>query len=183
MDLTPSSSNSNTNLTPSPSNNNVTCSNSNNNLAHINPKIIKHGEKILNKNDFFKKLMNLMNCEEFNDFYDSYFNDWSDIETIIFYIKLYKTIAYEYKNRFKEEICDELMTYMLYSVMSNTELRKLAFQKFRDLKENKNIDMEKNKEFRYLLDFSSYSIKRTKSQLTYINNEDNVSKLDELLKK
>ena len=178
MDLTSSNSNLNNN-----NNNNLTPSNSNNNLPHINPKIIKQGEKILNKNDFFKKLMGLMNCEEFKDFYDSYFNDWSDIETIIFYIKLYKTIAYEYKTRFNEEICDELMTYMLYSVMSNTAMRKLAFQKFRDLKESKNIDMEKNKEFRYLLDFSSYSIKRTKSQLTYINNEDNVSKLDELLKK
>ena len=93
-------------LTPS-NNNNLTPSNSNNNLTNINPKIIKQGEKILNKNDFFKKLMGLMNCEEFKDFYDSYFNDWSDIETIIFYIKLYKTIAYEYKTRFNEEICED----------------------------------------------------------------------------
>jgi len=43
--------------------------------------------------------------------------------------------------------------------------------------------MEKNKDFRYLLDFSKYSIVRTTSQLTYLNNNDNISKLDELLKK
>jgi len=153
----------------------------NNNLTIINPKIIKQGENILNKNDFFKKLMNLMNSGEFKDFYDSYFNDWSDIETIIFYIKLYKTIAYEYKTRFNEEINDELMSYMLYNVMSNEQTRKLALEKFRDFKEHKSIDMEKNKDFRYLLDFSKYSIVRTTSQLTYLNNNDNISKLDELL--
>jgi hypothetical protein len=155
----------------------------NNDLSLVNNKIIKEGENILNKNDFFKKLMNLMNSGEFKDFYDSYFNDWSDIETIIFYIKLYKTIAYEYNNRFNEEINDEIMSYMLYNVMLNEQTRKLALEKFRDFKEHKNIDMEKNKDFRYLLDFSKYSIVRTTSQLTYINNNDNISKLDELLKK
>src|SRR5210317_1643516 len=79
-------------------------------------KVKKEGEKILKKNDFFRKLMNLMNSTEFNDFYDSYFKDWSDIETIVFYIKLYKTIDYEYNRRFNEEISDEIMTYMLYNV-------------------------------------------------------------------
>ena len=162
---------------------NLVPSNSNSDLTKINNNIIKQGENILSKNNFFKKLMNLMNSGEFKDFYDSYFNDWSDIETIIFYIKLYKTIAYEYKNRFNEEINDELMTYMLYNVMSNDQTRKLALEKFRDLKDHKNIDMNKNKEFRYLLDFSKYSIKRTTSQLTYIVNNDNISKLDDLLKK
>ena len=123
-----------------------------------------------------------MNSIEFKDFYDNYFKDWSDIETIIFYIKLYKTISYEYTSRFNEEISDEVMTYMLYNVMSNTETRKLALEKFRDLKEHKNIDMNKNSDFRYLLDFSNYSIKRTTSKIAYLSNEENINKLDELLR-
>ena len=116
-------------------------------------KVKKEGEKILKKNDFFRKLMNLMNSTEFNDFYDSYFKDWSDIETIVFYIKLYKTIDYEYNRRFNEEISDEIMTYMLYNVMNNTDTRKLALEKFRDFKDHKNIDMSKTAELRYLFDF------------------------------
>ena len=149
----------------------------------VNEKITKEGKKILDKNNFFKKLMNLMNSTEFTDFYDEYFKDWSDIETIIFYIKLYKTISYEYTHRFNEEISDEVMTYMLYNVMSNKETRKLALEKFRDLKENKNIDMNKNSDLRYLLDFSNYSIKRTTSKIAYLNNEEHINKLDELLLK
>lgn len=140
-------------------------------LSIVNTKISHEGEKIINKNDFFKKLMKLMNSDEFNDFYDSYFKDWSDIETIIFYIKLYKTIAYEYNQRFNKEISDEVMTYMLYNVMNNTPTRKLALEKFRDFKDNKNVDMNKNSDLRYLLDFSNYSIKFTTNKLDYIENK------------
>jgi len=74
------------------------------------------GKNIIYKNDFFKKLLNLMNSDEFTDFYSSYFHDWSDIETIIFYIKLYKTIEYEYSIRFNASISDEIMAYTLYNV-------------------------------------------------------------------
>jgi hypothetical protein len=144
-------------------------------------KVKQEGEKILKKNDFFRKLMNLMNSAEFNDFYDSYFKDWSDIETIVFYIKLYKTIDYEYSRRFNEDIDDEIMTYMLYNVMNNNETRKLALEKFRDFKDHKNIDMSKTAELRYLFDFSNYSLKRTTSQLTYVCNDESVKKLNEIL--
>ena len=54
------------------------------NLIKTTNVIETKGKEILKKNDFFKKLINLMNSHEFNDFYESYFNDWSDIETIIF---------------------------------------------------------------------------------------------------
>ena len=117
-------------------------------------KQIKEGEEILKKNEFFDKLIKLMNSNEFVDFYDSYFKDWSDIQTIVFYIKLYKTIEYEYKRRFDNDIPPEIMTYTLYNIISTKELRKFALEKFSDFKESKNIDMKKNEEFRYLLDFN-----------------------------
>ena len=148
------------------------------NNTKVNNRVIQEGKKILHKNDFFRKLMNLMNSKEFNDFYDSYFKDWSDIETIVFYIKLYKTIDYEYTRRFNEEINDEIMTYMLYNVMNNNDMRKLALEKFQDFKDNKNIDMDKTSELRYLFDFSKYSLKRTTSQLNYVSTEKSIDELN-----
>lgn len=117
-------------------------------------KQIKEGEEILKKNEFFDKLIKLMNSNEFIDFYDSYFKDWSDIQTIVFYIKLYKTIEYEYKRRFDSDIPQGIMTYTLYNIINTKELRKFALEKFSDFKESKNIDMKRNSEFRYLLDFN-----------------------------
>ena len=148
------------------------------NNTKVNNRVIQEGKKILHKNDFFRKLMNLMNSKEFNDFYDSYFKDWSDIETIVFYIKLYKTIDYEYTRRFNEEINDEIMTYMLYNVMNNNDMRKLALEKFQDFKDNKNIDMDKTSELRYLFDFSKYSLKRTTGQLNYVSTENSIDELN-----
>tara|TARA_B100001175_G_C19294428_1_gene535111 strand:- start:297 stop:722 length:426 start_codon:yes stop_codon:yes gene_type:complete len=115
---------------------------------------LKEGEDILKKNEFFDKLIKLMNSNEFIDFYDSYFKDWSDIQTIVFYIKLYKTIEYEYRRRFDSDIPPGIMTYTLYNIINTKELRKIALEKFTDFKESKNIDMKKNSEFRYLLDFN-----------------------------
>ena len=119
-----------------------------------NSNQVKEGEDILKKNEFFDKLVKLMNSNEFVDFYDSYFKDWSDIQTIVFYIKLYKTIEYEYKRRFDSDIPSGLMTYTLYNIINTKELRKIALEKFNDFKESKSIDMKKNEEFRYLLDFN-----------------------------
>tara|TARA_A100001015_G_C14471227_1_gene511812 strand:+ start:42 stop:461 length:420 start_codon:yes stop_codon:yes gene_type:complete len=115
---------------------------------------LKEGEEILKKNEFFTKLIALMNSNEFIDFYDSYFKDWSDIETIVFYIKLYKTIEYEYRRRLDTDIPQGIMTYTLYNIINNNEMRKIAIKKFSDFKDHKTIDMKKNEDFRYLLDFN-----------------------------
>ena len=116
--------------------------------------LTEKGSEILKKNEFFEKLIKMMNSIEFLDFYDNYFKDWSDIETIIFYIKLYKTVEYEYRRRFNNDISPELMAYSLYNILNTKELRKFALEKFRDFKELKHVDMSKNEEFRYLLDFN-----------------------------
>ena len=126
------------------------------NLIKTTNVIETKGKEILKKNDFFKKLINLMNSHEFNDFYESYFNDWSDN----------KTIDDEYSRRFEDDISDEAMTYTLYNVMNNTSMRKMALSKFSDFKQSKNIDMKQNKEFRYLLDFSNVLVQpTTRSQI------------------
>jgi hypothetical protein len=51
------------------------------------------GKKILKDNQFFKDFTNLMRNNEFKQFYQNYFKDWSDIQTMIFYMKLYTTIV------------------------------------------------------------------------------------------
>lgn len=96
----------------------------------------KEGTKILETNKFFHDLCDIMKSSEFMRFYDKYFNDWSDIQCMIFYMKLYSTIKYEYYNRFNKIISDSLMTYMLQKIMSNADTRQFAINLFNDYKEN-----------------------------------------------
>lgn len=108
------------------------------------------GSKILQTNSFFQDLCRLMKNNDFRTFYDKYFNDWSETQVMIFYMKLYSTIQYEYQKRNSNEISDELMTYMLHKIMTTTDTRKYAFELFQNYKE---VDHNKTQEFRNLLTF------------------------------
>ena len=110
----------------------------------------KKGSKILQSNGFFQDLCSLMKNNEFRHFYTTYFNDWSEIQCMIFYMKLYSTIQYEYSKRYNEEITDTLMTYMLHKIMTTSETRKYAFDLFQNYKD---IDHKQTQEFRNLLTF------------------------------
>lgn len=115
---------------------------------------IKKGSKLLNENNFFKDFINLMRNVEFNDFYKKYFQNWSDIETMIFYMKLYKAIEYGYNSKFYSNIDDELMTFTLHKVMTTTKLRKTAIKLFREFKET---SLDEKDIFCKLLDFTAIS--------------------------
>jgi len=104
--------------------------------THVSDKIMKSsGSRILQKNNFFSDLVNLMENKEFKFFYEKYFNDWTDIETMIFYMKLYQSITNEYYERFEKEISKEIITYMMQKIMSNENMRKVAIYCFRKYKD------------------------------------------------
>ena len=105
-------------------------------------EIERKGGKILSENKFFSDLCSLMKNVEFLKFYDEYLKDWSDIQCMIFYMKLYTTIDYEYTSRFNSKISDEVMTYTIKQIMENRDTRRYAFDLFKDFKDisHKNTD-------------------------------------------
>ena len=113
---------------------------------------IQKGSKILYENEFFRDFISLMHNIEFNDFYKKYFQNWSDIETMLFYMKLYKAIEYGYKTKYCVDIDPELMTFTLHKVMTTTALRKSAIKIFRNFKDSSITDKEI---FCKLIDFSN----------------------------
>ena len=115
--------------------------------------IIK-GKEILKENDFFKDLISLMHNIEFNNFYKNYFQNWSDIETMIFYMKLYKAIEYGYSIQYDSDINQEFMTFILHKVITTNELRKKAISIFKNFKESSLSDKEI---FCKLLDYNTLS--------------------------
>jgi len=112
-----------------------------------NNKEYNNGYKLLKTNPFFNDLISLMKNSEFNAFYDNYFHDWTDIQTMIFYMKLHHTIKYEYNERYGHNISDELMVHSLHEIMTNAQTRKTAMQLFNDFK----LDHDASKSFRTLL--------------------------------
>ena len=78
----------------------------------------ENGKKILKKNKFFQDFTSLMRNIEFRDFYQNYFKDWSDIQTMIFYMKIYSTVEEIYYTKYNQNISDELMTYVLHQIIT-----------------------------------------------------------------
>ena len=117
----------------------------------------KEGKKILKKIEFFQDFTRLMRNSEFRNFYNQYFKDWSDIQTMIFYMKMYSTIEEIYFIKYHEHISDELMTYTLHKIITTNETRKAAVELFKEFKEDNetNINKKRITSFEALIDFES----------------------------
>ena len=117
----------------------------------IKKDLIKNGSIILKENNFFNDLDNIMNDYQFRFFYNKYFNDISDIKTVVLYMKLYETIQKEYKEKNGIDIESELLIYIIKELMSEDCSRKNILNSFQSFIENNNS----NKKF--LLDiFEKY---------------------------
>ncbi len=115
---------------------------------------LRKGEKIFSTNTFFQDFISLMENIEFDEFYKKYFTNWSDIETMVFYMKLYKALEYGYSIQFKNNIDKRLMTFILHKIMTTTVLRKAAIEIFNNFKKHSLSDQEI---FCNMLDFGSLS--------------------------
>ena len=133
-------------------------------------EIEKKGGKILSENKFFSDLCSLMKNVEFLKFYDEYLKDWSDIQCMIFYMKLYTTIDYEYSNRFNNKISDEAMTYTIKQIMENRDTRRFAFDLFKDFKD---ISHKNTGSFRTLLNFDDKESKKKKKKIKKLKQLEN----------
>ena len=108
------------------------------NKNNIKKGLIKSGEIILKENKFFNDLDSIMNNYEFRYFYDNYFNDITDIKTVIMYMKLYETIQREYKEKNGIDIENELLIYIIKELMSDSNSRKNILDSFISFMENNN---------------------------------------------
>ena len=86
----------------------------------------KEGDKIMNNNIFFQKLVYIMNDDVFKSFYNEYCKDETDIAVIITYMKLYIEIENLYKNNYNEQIKPGLMVKILHDIFMDPILRKKA---------------------------------------------------------
>ena len=121
-------------------------------------------------NPFFQDFIGIMQNDEFDAFYKKYFQSWSDIQTMVFYMKLYKAVEYGYQQEYQTPIDKEFMVYVLHRIMTTQELRKEAMNIFRNLKETDTLSDKAF--FCKLLDFGTWQSERAienkpMKQITY----------------
>lgn len=123
-------------------------------IKNINiEKILKKGKKILEENEFFNDLDNMMNDKKFRIFYEKYFKDIVDIKVILLYMKLYETIQKEYFAIHNNEIDNKLLAYMIKELMNNNMSRDKIMKSFHNFLEGEVEKKNKNNYKKFLLDF------------------------------
>ena len=106
----------------------------------------KLGSEIIEKNDFFRDLSNIMENPQFNEFFNKYLNNWLDVRSIIIYMKLYAEFKEKYKKINNEELDKEIIVFMLKKVMNDKELRSFSIKTIQEKYDHKKVDFFKELE-------------------------------------
>ena len=107
------------------------------------------GERLYNKNEFFRDLSRLMENQEFQLFHEKYLSDWTDIQTTVMYMKLYDDIKKTYLRSFSKDASKELVLFITQKIISNYETRKFIVEKF--------VDFQKGLEVKGFIETSNAS--------------------------
>ena len=93
-----------------------------------NVEMYNKGKKIMDNNNFFKDLSNIMENEEFNSFFNKYLTNWMDVRCIIIYMKLYSEFKEKYKLMNNEELDKEVIIFLLKKIMNDKDLRTFSIK-------------------------------------------------------
>tara|TARA_B110000046_G_scaffold80897_1_gene89194 strand:+ start:40 stop:471 length:432 start_codon:yes stop_codon:yes gene_type:complete len=103
------------------------------------PVIKKEGEKLIEKNPFFKDLTTVMKNTEVKTFFDKYFTDMNSIKTTVIYMKIFRLLQEKYKTLSEKELSDYVNIYLLHRAMTTDGLRtKLINDTLEHLEDNRN---------------------------------------------
>ena len=92
-------------------------------------KTISEGKKLYEKNDFFKDLVELMECERGKKFVEKYFTTGLDVKTSVMYIKCYEAITKKYEHSTGDELNKYIIIYMIRKMMTNGDIRNQIVKK------------------------------------------------------
>jgi len=85
-----------------------------------------NGEKLLNDNEFFKDLSEIMEDEKFNSFFKKYFYNSTESKITLIYMTLYN----EFKSKWKElndvELDKRVNVFLLWRIMKDKDTNKFA---------------------------------------------------------
>lgn len=84
------------------------------------------GEKRIKENDFFKDLTDLMENEQFLNFYNKHMNNWMNIKSTVIYMRLYNEFKEKYKEIKDEDLDKNIIVYLLCKIMRDRQLRPLS---------------------------------------------------------
>ena len=102
---------------------------------------IAKGENLLNTNDFFKELTEIMEDKKFSNFFEKWFTTLGEIKVTVIYMKLYNELKKKWKMLTDEELDKKINIFIIWNIMREKNMNKFTISTIMDSLENKNIDI------------------------------------------
>jgi len=99
--------------------------------------LINEGKNIVESNDFLKDLSNLMENEEFINFYNKHMTNWMDIKCTSIYMRLYSEFKNKYKILADTDLDRHIIVFLLRKIMTDKELRPFSIKTIEKMQEKK----------------------------------------------
>ena len=87
-------------------------------------KVESEGMKLVENNDFFRDLSEVMSDEKVQRFFDKYFKNLEEIKATVIYMKLFRLFQQRYKDVSEEELSKYVNIYLLHQVMTEKDIRR-----------------------------------------------------------
>ena len=112
-------------------------------------RVVTKGKEIIETNDFFRDLSDIMEDEKFSTFFNKYFIDSNEVKVTMIYMKLYNAFRQKWKDLSSEQLDKRINTFLIWKIMKDRDTSKFAIHTVMEhLDKPKNVDiLEELKEF------------------------------------
>ena len=122
--------------------------------------IVKNeGHKLLEDNEFFKDLSDIMENETFAKFFRKYFYDSTESKITLIYMKLYDEFKIKWKELNDNELDKRINTFLLWRIMKDRKMNKFTIQTVLNKLENPKNSNEIFDELKEFIQISDNTIK------------------------
>ena len=123
-------------------------------VTYNNSETQAEGKKLVEGNEFFRDLSSLMENKVFRNFFNKYMNTSLEMKCTAVYMRLYKEFKEKYKDMTEDELDTYTVIYLLYKVMSDSNLRKSSIETCAKI-------LEENNKTEFWSEFEQLMIKNT----------------------
>jgi hypothetical protein len=108
------------------------------NNDNIHQTLVNMGKDKINNNDFMKDLSDLMENEQFSNFFKKYMTDWDTLKCTTIYMRLYSEFKDKYKEISGKKLDKHIIIYLLSKIMTDNILRPFTIETIKKVQEENN---------------------------------------------
>ena len=108
------------------------------NNDNIHNNMVNMGKDKINNNDFMKDLSDLMENEQFSNFFKKYMTDWDTLKCTTIYMRLYSEFKDKYNEISGKKLDKHIIIYLLSKIMTDNILRPFTIETIKKVQEENN---------------------------------------------